>query len=475
VSWLATTRIGAVFVPLASTMKPPEARWTLRHADVGLLVIPPAVLGHDMYEFAAAAVPGLADAGAGPLYLPEMPFLRGVASTAPGGPPWAMHFAVPGGAAGGTTAAVTGPVDDAFLEQVEAEVRPSDAMVIVHTSGSTAEPKGVVHTHGGLVRHGANLLHNASPGPDPDERCFTGLPFFWVGGLTFGLLRAMHGGSAMLVMERFEPLGAIELMERERANRFVGWAPMHDAVKTHPEYAAHDLSRVRDFTGVYPLVGVPQFHNSLGMTETGGPHTTCPPSERGRVLPAVLQGSFGRPLPYVQHRVIDPDTGAVLGEGEHGELCVRGYNLMDGIYKRERHEVFDDDGWYHTNDGGKFRDGYFMFTGRLGEMIKTSGANVSPREVEVALEALSGVELAQVVGIPDAHRGELVAAVLVAEPGAHLDVDALVANLRERIATYKVPRRIAVVTRDDIPWLATAKVDRRELARRLAAGELDSH
>jgi acyl-CoA synthetase (AMP-forming)/AMP-acid ligase II len=473
VCWLAVTRIGAVFVPLASTMKPPEARWTLRHADARLLVVPPTVLGTDMFEFTAAAVPGLADAGPGPLYLREMPYLREIAVTVPGGPVWATHL----------SCAITdpindadlpldGPVDDAFLAEVEAEVRPSDAMVIVHTSGSTADPKGVVHTHGGLVRHGANLLRHASPGPDPDERCFTGLPFFWVGGLSFGLLRAMHGGSAMLVMERFEPGGAIELLERERANRFVGWAPMHDAVKTHPSFAAHDLSLVRDFTGVYPPVGVPQHHNSLGMTETGGPHTTGPLDEVGRVLPEELRGSFGRPLPYVQHQVIDPETGAVLGDGEHGELCVRGYNLMAGIYKRERHEVFDDDGWYHTNDGGEFREGYFMFTGRLGEMIKTSGANVSPREVEVALEALPGVELAQVFGLPDEQRDEIVAAVLVPEPGAALDADAVVTALRERIATYKVPRRIAVVARADIPWLPTAKVDRRELARRLAAGEL---
>jgi acyl-CoA synthetase (AMP-forming)/AMP-acid ligase II len=113
-----------------------------------------------------------------------------------------------------------------------------------------------------------------------------------------------------------------------------------------------------------------------------------------------------------------------------------------------------------------------MFTGRLGEMIKTSGANVSPREVEVALEALPGVELAQVFGLPDEQRDEIVAAVLVPEPGAALDADAVVTALRERIATYKVPRRIAVVARADIPWLPTAKVDRRELARRLAAGEL---
>ena len=471
VFWLAATRIGAIFVPLASTMKPPEARWTLRHSDVHLMVVPPTVLGADMYDFVAAAVPGLADAGPAPLYLAEHPYLREIRSTAPGGPVWAGELSC-ATEASSSAAGSAGPVDDHFLEQVEQQVSPSDAMVIVYTSGSTSEPKAVVHTHGGLVRHGANLLLHASPGPNPEERCFTGLPFFWVGGLSHGLLRAMHGGTAMLCMERFEPGAALDLLEREHATRFVGWAPMHDAVKTHPTFASRDLSRVPDLTGANPPPGSPLYHNSLGMTETGGPHTACPPELYGHQVPVALQGSFGFPLPYVAHRVVDPDTGEVLPEGEHGELCVRGYNLMDAMYKRERHEVFDDDGWYHTNDGGFFREGCFIFTGRLGEMIKTAGANVSPREVEVVLEDLPGVELAQVVGLPDEERGEIVAAVLVAEPGHDLDVSSVVGELHERIASYKVPRRVAVVTRDDIPWLATTQVDRRELARRFAAGEL---
>jgi acyl-CoA synthetase (AMP-forming)/AMP-acid ligase II len=174
----------------------------------------------------------------------------------------------------------------------------------------------------------------------------------------------------------------------------------------------------------------------------------------------------------VQHKIVDPESGATVADGVDGEICVRGYNVLDGMYKRERHEVFDDDGWYHTNDRGSLRHGCIFFKGRLGEMIKTAGANVSPREVEVALEQLPGVELAQVVGLPDEQRGELVAAVLVPTADGVLDVDEIIERLRESIASYKVPRRFVVTTHDDIPLLASTKIDRRELARRLAAGEL---
>jgi acyl-CoA synthetase (AMP-forming)/AMP-acid ligase II len=232
----------------------------------------------------------------------------------------------------------------------------------------------------------------------------------------------------------------------------------------HPTFRDRDLSSVAMFA---PRPGPPVDqelrHGSLGMTETSGPHTAGPPEEANRVLPESLRGSFGRSMPGMEHKAVDPGTGADLGEGESGEVCVRGYSVMDGMYKRERADVFDDDGWYHTGDQGSFREGLLFFTGRLGEMIKTSGANVTPREVEVALEAYPEVELALVVGLPDAERGQLVTAVLVPAPGADIDVDEIRARLRTEISGFKVPRRFVLMTRDEVPWLPTAKPDKRKL------------
>ncbi len=150
------------------------------------------------------------------------------------------------------------------------------------------------------------------------------------------------------------------------------------------------------------------------MTETGGPHTGS--DDPYAVLPESLRGTMGRSLPGMEHVVVDVDTGMELPVGEQGELLVRGAFLMDGFYKRERHETFTPDGWYATGDQGWFgADGHLRFSGRRTAMIKTGGSNVSPAEVEAALVELPDVREAFVFGIPAGERGEDVAAVVVPE------------------------------------------------------------
>jgi acyl-CoA synthetase (AMP-forming)/AMP-acid ligase II len=138
------------------------------------------------------------------------------------------------------------------------------------------------------------------------------------------------------------------------------------------------------------------------------------------------------------------------------------------MYKRERHEVFDRDGWYHTGDRGFMRDGYLFFTGRATEMIKTHGANVSPREVELALEGLPAVAQAYVFGLADPERGERVVAVVVPADPARFELEAVLEELRESVAAYKVPRQCVVLRDDEVPWLASGKPDRVAIHRLLA-------
>src|SRR5262245_63423696 len=181
----------------------------------------------------------------------------------------------------------------------------------------------------------------------------------------------------------------------------------------HPSFRQRDLSSIRsgNLYAVLPEAVRPRDpelrSNSLGMTETAGPHTY----DRMDVdLPERLRGSFGHAVPGVEHKVIDPETGATLPPGEVGEICVRGYSLMLGLHKQERDDVFDRDGYYHTGDAGYFdEEGVLYFQARLGEMIKTAGANVTPREVEVVIETLPEVVSAFVVGLPDPARGQMVA------------------------------------------------------------------
>jgi acyl-CoA synthetase (AMP-forming)/AMP-acid ligase II len=355
-------------------------------------------------------------------------------------------------------------IDDDLLVAVESEVTPADPVVIVSTSGATAEPKAVVHTHGAQVRH-ARTMARLYELTDVD-RTFTNMPFFWVGGLTVVVLSHLHVGAAVITIERMDTTEMLDLIERARPTRLLGWT-LYERLAADPSFGSRDLSSVVEMRP--PELAAPGLrHNSLGMTETGGPHTAASRTNNASDLPEHLRGSFGPPVPGTQHKIVDPDSGEELAEGDEGEICVRGGGLMDGLYKKERRRVFDEDGWYHTGDKGYLRDGFLFFTGRLTEMIKTGGANVAPREVEVAIEAHPGVQAAFVVGLPDDERGELVGCIVCPAPGHELDPSSLRDQLRDELASYKIPRKIMVVAYDDMPWLPTGKMSKPRIIELLS-------
>jgi acyl-CoA synthetase (AMP-forming)/AMP-acid ligase II len=202
-------------------------------------------------------------------------------------------------------------------------------------------------------------------------------------------------------------------------------------------------------------------HNMLGMTEAG---SVCLASADEGDQPEHRRGSFGMPVPGFEAKVVDPDRDIVCASGEVGELWFRGPFLMEGYYGRERHETFTVDGWYRTGDLFHVdADGFFYFHGRRGDMIKTAGANVSPREVEAAIADVTGL-VAHVVGIEDRERGQLVVAALRVPRGQDApDLDELRAALRTRLSAYKVPRRVLVLADDEVPMLSSGKLDARAL------------
>jgi acyl-CoA synthetase (AMP-forming)/AMP-acid ligase II len=460
VALLAVTRIGALAVPLSTFLRGPELRRAIRHADVHLVVAPRMLLGQDTQELFEATWPELVTTPAPELFLREAPYLRRVWLCGDVDRPWATRtpvFADLDVADLDVTDLddLAGPGDD-LLREVEGEVRPSDPMVMIHTSGATAEPKAVVHTHGAQVRHSWTLaqLYRLTE----ETRTFTTMPFFWVGGLTVSLLSHLHVGGAVLTVERMEPRTMLDLIEGEGATRVIGWT-LVERIMAEPSLAGRDLAWLVDLQAAG--VRKPGLrHNSLGMSETSGPHTAAADEDNTDDLPEALRGSFGPPVPGVRHKIVDPETGKPPPDGVEGEICVRGYSLMDGLYKKERDETFDEDGWYRTGDRGFFRDGYLLFTGRLTEMIKTGGANVAPREVELAVESLPGVKAAFVVGLPDAERGQIVGCLVCPEPGCELSGEAMTAQLRDQLSSFKIPRQIVVTDYDDAPWLASGKISK---------------
>ncbi|MFZ6003420.1 MAG: class I adenylate-forming enzyme family protein [Actinomycetota bacterium] len=462
VGWLAATRIGCVVALLNTYSKARELGWTLRHADVQVLLTVDSHLGHDYLERLEQAAPDLAGQTNERILLESHPYLRSVWTWGAATRPWAGPVA--------DLAERGSAITDALLREVESEVAPADPMVVVYSSGSTADPKGAVHSHGASVRH----AHNLGQMRDliSDDVLYTPMPLFWVGGFSFTLIAAMHVGASLVFEEQFEPGATLDLIERERVTQVLGWPHMAKALIDHPSFAGRDLSSIRggSYAALLPQeqqaeAEVPKA-NSLGMTETLGPHTF---DSKDNPLPPEKEGSFGLSVPGVEHKIVDPVTLEDLPVGETGELWLRGYSLMLGLHKRERADTFTPDGWYRTGDGGYFDDdGHFYFTGRMGDLIKSSGMNITPRDVELVLETFPEVVMAFVTGVPHPDRGQDVAAAIALRPGETLDAEEARKRVKEELASYKVPRHVAVFAdQTELPWLDSGKIDRRRLTAML--------
>ena len=481
VAWLAAARAGATVVLLNTFHKARELGWALAHCQADALLTVDRYLSHDYCDRLEQAVPGLAGQSHGAIAVkgqpslkavwtwdgtagPDRPHMAGLWATGSAVPEWAgpMHELL----------ASAGDVSEAEFAAAAGAVEPANPMVVVYTSGSTSEPKGVVHSHAAAIVHPFNLLQFRDL--RPDDVLYTPMPLFWVGGLFYTLVSAMHAGATVVFDERFDPAGALGLIEQHRVTHVIGWPHTAKALVEHPTFAARDLSSLRagSLDALLPEHLRVSDHSrkatSLGMTESLGPHSIEP---LGVELPEGKEGSFGRAVPGVERRIVDPATGAGLPPGDTGEIWLRGYPMMLGLLGRDDSEVFEPGGWYRTGDRGRLdADGHLYFVGRIGTVIKSAGANVAPREVESAIERQPGVMHAFVVGVHVADDlGEAVAAAVVPVPGADISADDLRGRLRGEIASYKVPRHVAVFAdRDELPWLESGKIDLRVLRRLLA-------
>ena len=465
IGWLAATRIGCVAILLNTYSKARELSYTLRHCDAQMALMVDGHLGHDYLERMEQVAPAIADQQNESIFIDELPYLRSVWT-------WGDKLRRSWNAPVADLDARAERVPASVFDAVEAEVTPADPMVVIYSSGSTAEPKGAIHTHGPAVRHAHNLWQMRDI--NSDDVLYTPMPLFWVGGMSFTLIAALHAGATLVFEHQFDPPRTLELVERERITQVLGWPHMAKALADHPDFRTRDMSSLRTASaaGAYLLPPDKQAEamqpraNSLGMTETLGPHTF---DHRDNVLPPEKEGSFGPSVPGVEHKTVDPLTGEDCAVGETGELWIRGYSLMQGLHKRERADVFTPDGWYRTGDGGHFdADGHFYFTGRLGDLIKANGMNITPRDVEIALEMHDDVVLAYVCGVPTEDHMEKVVAAVALSPGASVSEDELKAFVKNEIASYKVPKHIAVfASQTELPWLDSGKVDRRALTAQL--------
>jgi acyl-CoA synthetase (AMP-forming)/AMP-acid ligase II len=352
--------------------------------------------------------------------------------------------------------------DPAALRRRADAVRPDDEALVIFSSGTTAAPKGMVHGHRGPVLQFHALA--GVFGRHERTRMWSPLPLFWSAGLMTALGGTLAAGGCFVMQETFDATDALRLLARERVTEPYCLPHQTGALAEHPDWAAADLSSLTCVYGKGAFARHPtvtpdpgwMMPVGYGLSETCAfftAHPSTTPRER-------MKASMGPPLPGNDLRVVDPATGAALAPGEVGELAVRGPTRLHRYLGRKPGDAFDADGFLHTGDVGFVDDdGELHYEGRRTEMIRTAGANVSPAEIEVALRACPPVKLSRVVGIPDPRVEEVVVACVVLKRGAEASEDDIRSFLRERVATYKVPRRVLFFDDGEIPMTGSdAKV-----------------
>jgi len=330
---------------------------------------------------------------------------------------------------------------------VPVEVCPSDAVLIQYTSGTTGEPKGVLLHHRGVVNDARFVAERA--GMVEGEIAVNPMPLFHIGGCGVMELGTFALSGTLVLLPSFEPGHVLELLERFEGTMILAVPTMLMRLLEHPDHSMRDLSGLRTvMTGGAPvpvaLVGRVKaafdcrFTITYGQTETSGPATQTSPGDADPDQAETL----GRPLPWVEVKIVDPLDGGTLPFDTQGEICFRGPLLMDSYFDRPEATAttIDADGWLHTGDLGTLDErGFLRITGRSKDMIVRGGEKIYPRELENLLFEFPGVLDVAVVGIPDERWGERVAAFVRTAGGAPLPEKDLVAFCHERMARYKVP------------------------------------
>jgi len=431
--YLACVRAGAIYLPLNTGYTPAEIDYFVGDAEPRLLVIDPSA--------EAALAPVAEKHGARPLTLDAS------------------------GKGSLTDAAAGAP--DAFDEAARG---PDDLAAILYTSGTTGRSKGAMLSHD-------NLLSNALALKDlwrfnADDTLIHALPIFHTHGLFVATNVVLAAGASMILMPKFDA-GQV-LAAAKRATVLMGVPTFYVRLCQHPGLTREATANMRLFvSGSAPLLA--ETHRDFearcghrileryGMTETN--MITSNPYEGDRV-----PGAVGFPLPGVSLRVTDPETGAAVDEGEVGMIEVRGPNVFKGYWRmpEKTKAEFRDDGHFITGDLGR-RDarGYVWIVGRGKDLVISGGFNIYPKEVESEIDLMPGVLESAVIGVPHADFGEGVTAVVVKTEDSALDEEAILANLRDRLARFKQPKRVVFVA--ELPRNTMGKVQKNVLRERYAS------
>ncbi|MDY7545251.1 class I adenylate-forming enzyme family protein [Glaciimonas sp. CA11.2] len=459
---IASAAIGAVAVPFSTWSKRAELDFLLADSEVKVLFTLEQFGEQDYAADLIALIPELGIVVSGQWRSARYPKMDAV-------------VAIGGSGSGGLP--LIGAIDyEAFVSRhppLDESQAPGagghngDDAMILYTSGSTSYPKAVRLTQCAMLENAFNI--GERQGYSPYDKVLLALPLFWSYGSANAMCATFTHGAALVLQTRFEPAGAIELIERHACTAIYTLPAMTTSIVTHPSFhqdrtrslrTGLTIGSAQDVVNAAEILGAHEICNVYGQTESYG---NCCVTWHHWPLEQRKQMQ-GQPLPGVTVRIVDADTGEQMPQGKVGMIEVFG-NVTPGYTGTSielNDSAFTSDGYFPTGDLGQLTvDGCLQFVGRNTEMIKRAGINVAPAEIEELLQQHGAVALAGVTGAPDADRGEMIVAFIVPVPGMEVSCEELQAHCRAIASSYKVPNRIEIC--EALPVTATGKVLRREL------------
>ena len=442
----ATAKIGAVMVTVNTNYKESELEYVIDNADIHTLCITEGVFDGSYVDMTYNLVPELKTQQRGYINSKRFPYLKNVVFI--GQEKYRGMYST------AELLLLGNNIDDAALAANRKNFDCYDVVNMQYTSGTTGFPKGVMLTHHNIVNNG--FFTGEGMGFTADDKLCCCVPLFHCFGVVLATMNCLTHGCTMVIVEKFNPLVVLASIHKERCTSLYGVPTMFIAELNHPMFDMFDLTSLR--TGlmagslcptelmrrVTEDMHITYITSVYGMTETspGITHSTIEDSFEKRCT------TVGKPYPFTEVVIMNPETGEICPDEVEGEICCRGYLLMKGYYKNPEAtvEAIDSDGWMHTGDLGiRDSEGYYRVTGRIKDMIIRGGENISPREIEEFLYKMPQIQDVQVVGIPSPKYGESVGAFIILKDGQTLSEDDVKDFCRGKIARHKIPKYIFFV------------------------------
>ncbi len=453
----AAVKIGAVLVTVNTAYKINEIEYLLRQSDTHTLIMIEECKDSNYREIIRELCPELESMRPGDtLYSKRLPFLRNVVT---------VGFSMPGALTWEEMCELSHSVPHEEVRRRAAAVRPDDVANMQYTSGTTGFPKGVMLTHNNIINNGKIIGDRMDL--STADRMMIQVPMFHCFGMVLSMTSTMTHGGTLCPLPYFSPKSSLACVTQEKITCFNGVPTMFIAMFAHADFAKTDFSHVR--TGIMAGANCPpelmrRAAAEMNMTEiisVYGQTEASPGCTMGEVNEDLDHRveTVGTAFPGVECKVIDPETGEEVPDGENGEFVARGYNIMKGYYKMPRAtaQAIDSQGWLHSGDiCCRTPDGYYKVTGRLKDMIIRGGENLYPREIEEFYLTHPKVRDVQVVGVPDQRYGEEACAWIILNKGESADEAEMKAFGQAHIATHKVPRYF--VFTDSFPMNAAGKI-----------------